>query len=37
MNKMIYKKCQIYGERLGDPDPAETLENLEGMTKSGVN
>jgi magnesium-transporting ATPase (P-type) len=27
----------VYGERQGDPDPNETLENLEGMAKSGIN
>ncbi len=38
MNKMIFKKCQIYGEKFGETDPAETLDvGIEGMSKSGIN
>lgn len=39
MNKMVFKKCQIMGDRIGDANPgdeAENDENIHGMCHSGI-
>lgn len=38
MNKMVYKKCQINGNKYGDTEsgPEDTFSKLEGMNMSGI-
>lgn len=42
MNKMVFKKCQIMGDRIGDANPNEKTEatypddNEDGMCHSGI-
>lgn len=37
MNKMVYKKCQINGNKYGETEgPDDTFSKLEGMNMSGI-
>lgn len=31
MNKMVFKKCQIAGRRVGDPDNNDDITEIDGM------